>query len=404
MTTGNIQRSRLIGDKVGLRWTPANYTPATVSGYSDNSDQLTSHLKGIDTKFSTVASVVSVTVTAAETVAQYDAVYIDTSVGQIRKCISNQTISVANFFGIVTQSGGISSSSSGSVVINGAVTNGSWTWTPFLQVYVGSTVGTLTQTAPTVKGQYVVPVGVATSATTIQINPITGWELTEGSLAHGVAKLGFDNTNLISTILTPPANSIITQVSVDVKVAAGGAGATISVGSTSNPIADITTAQVDLTVLGKNTFRPYNDVGASPESRILTVSNGGRTFSGVVYVFYEIPDQLTGHSGTSKLVFSNSTPTSPYTLFSPPNNAIITEVTCIVIGNASGGSPTISVGIVGNTGRDFRTTDSNLKALGTYTYTPFTDCGSSPAPIIVTIVSNGQTFNGKLYVKYVVPD
>ena len=37
------------GDKLDIDWNPANYTPATVTDYSTSADNLTSHLKGIDT-------------------------------------------------------------------------------------------------------------------------------------------------------------------------------------------------------------------------------------------------------------------------------------------------------------------------------------------------------------------
>ena len=37
------------GDKIDIDWNPANYTPAAVTNYSTSIDDLTSHLKGIDT-------------------------------------------------------------------------------------------------------------------------------------------------------------------------------------------------------------------------------------------------------------------------------------------------------------------------------------------------------------------
>lgn len=37
------------GDKLNIDWDATNYTPATVTDYSTNADDLTSHLKGIDT-------------------------------------------------------------------------------------------------------------------------------------------------------------------------------------------------------------------------------------------------------------------------------------------------------------------------------------------------------------------
>lgn len=42
------------GDKLDIDWNPTNYTPATVSNYADSVDNLTAHLKGIDTALSSV--------------------------------------------------------------------------------------------------------------------------------------------------------------------------------------------------------------------------------------------------------------------------------------------------------------------------------------------------------------
>jgi hypothetical protein len=313
LTVGNIQRSRLIGDKLGVLWTPDNYNPASVTGYSTGTDQLTSHLKGIDTKLGSVASVVSATVTAAETAAQYDAVYIDVSEGKIRKSSNIQSLEVANFFGLVTESGGIATGNPGVVTINGLVTNGSWTWIPFLLVYVGQVPGTLTQTVPTGDGQYVVPVGVALSATSIQVTPQTGWVVSAETPSSGVGKLSFTQATSSSTIMIPSPNATITQVVVVVSVAAGGAGATLSIGIPGDTDRDLSTTYVDLMTVGIYVYEPYTDCGAVPDAEMLTIVAGGQTFSGTVYVFYSVPEQLTGRGGMAKLSFTQAT-SSPYTL------------------------------------------------------------------------------------------
>ena len=54
MTLSNIQIPKLLGDTVRLRWTPTNYTPAVVSGYSSLTTELTSHLNGVDTKLGAI--------------------------------------------------------------------------------------------------------------------------------------------------------------------------------------------------------------------------------------------------------------------------------------------------------------------------------------------------------------
>lgn len=40
------------GDKLDIDWTPSSYTPTTVEGYADHADNLTSHLKGVDSAIS----------------------------------------------------------------------------------------------------------------------------------------------------------------------------------------------------------------------------------------------------------------------------------------------------------------------------------------------------------------
>jgi hypothetical protein len=47
ITGGSVE---IDGDKLNITWDPTNYTPATVATFSTSVDDLTSHLKGIDTK------------------------------------------------------------------------------------------------------------------------------------------------------------------------------------------------------------------------------------------------------------------------------------------------------------------------------------------------------------------
>ena len=44
------------GDKLDIDWNPTNYTPATVESYADSVDNLTAHLKGIDSAIGSVSS------------------------------------------------------------------------------------------------------------------------------------------------------------------------------------------------------------------------------------------------------------------------------------------------------------------------------------------------------------
>jgi len=57
------------------------------------------------------------------------------------------------------------------VLLVGFITNSSWSWTPGEPIYVSTTAGQLTQTAPSTTGDRVQIVGYAMSATTMFFNP-----------------------------------------------------------------------------------------------------------------------------------------------------------------------------------------------------------------------------------------
>lgn len=63
------------------------------------------------------------------------------------------------------------STGSKQVLFNGFIRNDAWTWTPGGNVYVSTTQGTFTQTAPSTTGEQVQIVGVAQSADVIYFNP-----------------------------------------------------------------------------------------------------------------------------------------------------------------------------------------------------------------------------------------
>lgn len=94
---------------------------------------------------------------------------------------------------------------------------------------------------------------------------------------------------------------------------------------------------------------------------------------------------------------------SPLTIFTPPANAILTDIVIDVSVAAGGGSPTVSVGVSGTVARDMATTENDLKTVGRYQANPDTAVGGSPAAVILTIVPSSQTFTGKVYVKYTNP-
>lgn len=91
------------------------------------------------------------------------------------------------------------------------------------------------------------------------------------------------------TIFTPPANSIITQVQIEITVAAANNSPDLEVGVASDPDRDMTAAQVKENKVATYTVKPNTSVGASPEAEILTITPAGETFSGEVRVWYSIP-------------------------------------------------------------------------------------------------------------------
>jgi hypothetical protein len=113
------------------------------------------------------------TVTAGENLAAFNAVYLDTTdSGKAKKAINNGTSLQADAFGI-TQAA-ILDDATGLVTTKGPITNPAWTWTPGGEVYVDATAGALTQTQPS-GGAIAKPMGKATSATTVDVDPDTGW-------------------------------------------------------------------------------------------------------------------------------------------------------------------------------------------------------------------------------------
>lgn len=94
---------------------------------------------------------------------------------------------------------------------------------------------------------------------------------------------------------------------------------------------------------------------------------------------------------------------SPVTIFTPPDNAVITRVQIEVSVAAAGGTPTVSVGISGDEDRDMDEDHSDVLTAAIYEVSPMTAIGESAAAIILTIVADGQTFTGKVRVWYVVP-
>ena len=119
--------------------------------------------------------------TAGEDISQYDVVYY-TSSGTYKKSKNNGTEAEAECIGISTAN--IPNGSTGIIQIGlGTITNSSWAFTSGDQLYVSDTYGEITNIVPATIGDYVKPVGYATSSTTIVFCPQSGW-IVGGSSDH----------------------------------------------------------------------------------------------------------------------------------------------------------------------------------------------------------------------------
>lgn len=139
-----------------------------------------------------------------ETCAQYTCVYPDEISGKWKLVQCDGTATEANGFGIVTESGGISTSVEGTVALWGFITNPSWGWTPLKEVFVSATAGALTQTQPSTVGQFAKPIGLALTATTIWLNPQTGVQIASNAFdtSTGHDHDGVDSKQVSHTNLT----------------------------------------------------------------------------------------------------------------------------------------------------------------------------------------------------------
>ena len=113
-------------------------------------------------------------------------------------------------------------------------------------------------------------------------------------------------------------------------------------------------------------------------------------------------DAVSNAELCQELVFDEAT-SSPATIFTPPNNAVLTRCQIQVTAAAAGGSPTVSIGVAGTVERDMATAESDLLTGALYEVQPMTDVGGSPGAVILSITPDSQTFDGEARVWYVIP-
>jgi hypothetical protein len=107
-------------------------------------------------------------VTNSGGVSQWDVCYINSS-GQLVKA-SATTAGTANP-GIVLAEATTSTGLTCNTLLQGVVRNDSWSWTPGGKIFLGTTAGSMTQTAPATTGNAVQVLGTALTATIIRFFP-----------------------------------------------------------------------------------------------------------------------------------------------------------------------------------------------------------------------------------------
>lgn len=340
------------------------------------------------------------TVTAGETLAQYDLIYIDTADSyKAKKAINNSVQLQSEVFGMVIASGGIADDASGQAIIMGTQTNVGWSWTPNQWLYLSDTAGGLTHTCPTINGQFAIPVAAAQTATTIYIQPMTGWVVSNQDNSIGFKSITFNETSGTVAIITPPINAVITQITTVVTSAASGSGATIEVGVSGDTNAVMDTSVVNLQSTGNHIIEPYYDVTGSPVEYIATITAGAQTFSGTLYFHYYIPNTATGTGGLVSASFTQAS-SSPVTIATLPDNAVVTKCFIVIDTAATSGTPTASIGTVGDADLLMDELDIDLMTLGSYAYEPFI---TTSGAIYLTLTGHGSSgVVGRAYVQYMV--
>jgi len=168
-------------------------------------DHLDNHPTGTSGGVSSTTSGV-----ANELLPQYRMVYADSTVsGYLGLGEYDQTEAKANVFGMVTESGGISTLSTGEITLLGKITNPAWNWNPNADLWLSSS-GTLTETKPTADSVYAIPCGHSLlEPTEIWLSPKTGWKIgasnisAAGPLVRGAVEGRFDRNSDTELIWTP---------------------------------------------------------------------------------------------------------------------------------------------------------------------------------------------------------
>jgi hypothetical protein len=110
-------------------------------------------------------------------------------------------------------------------------------------------------------------------------NVATGADITEN--------LDFDeSTTSPATIFAPPADARLKEFRIEVGIPAGGGSPTIQIGTSSTPNLYVDTDEIDLKTGAIYIINVDEELGATPDDIILTISPNGQTFTGSVSISY----------------------------------------------------------------------------------------------------------------------
>lgn len=115
----------------------------------------------------TTASGIITTLTAGASLVFGDACYIASS----GKAVLADASTIATSGAIVLSLGVYSDTDTGNFLLNGIARNDAWNWTVGGIVYLSTTAGSMTQTAPSATDEVIQILGVATHADRIYFNP-----------------------------------------------------------------------------------------------------------------------------------------------------------------------------------------------------------------------------------------
>lgn len=104
---------------------------------------------------------------------------------------------------------------------------------------------------------------------------------------------------------------------------------------------------------------------------------------------------------TDETAFDQSSGT--LAMFTPPANALIKSVQVVVDSAAAAGTPSILVGISGDTDKYLEAGDVDLHFSAQFQTSPLFKEDGTPDAIIATVVASAQTFSGRIYTTYGVP-